>query len=36
MIFDVDRKTIERWLNKWDLRGVKSLPIATGRGVNTH
>jgi len=33
MIFDVDRKTIERWFNSWDLDGVNSLPIASGRGV---
>ena len=35
MIFDVDRRTIERWFNSWDLDGVKSLPIAYGRGVKT-
>lgn len=35
MIFDVNRKTIERWFNSWDLQGVKSLPIAPGRGVKT-
>ncbi|HEY5507648.1 MAG TPA: helix-turn-helix domain-containing protein [Paludibacter sp.] len=34
-IFDVDRKTIERWFNSWDSQGVKSLPIASGRGVKT-
>ena len=33
MIFDVDRKTIERWFNSWDLDGVNSLTIASGRGV---
>src|ERR1035437_5956427 len=33
MIFDVDRKTIERWFNSWDLDSVNSLPIASGRGV---
>ncbi|MDD3079355.1 MAG: hypothetical protein PHH37_09675 [Paludibacter sp.] len=35
MIFDVERKTIERWFNKWDLEGVNSLLIASGRGVKT-
>ena len=33
MIFDVERKTIERWLDKWDFEGVNSLSIASGRGV---
>jgi len=35
MIFDVERKTIERWFDKWDLEGVNSLSIASGRGVKT-
>jgi transposase len=35
MIFDIDRKTVERWFNSWDLEGVNSLPIASGRGVKT-
>lgn len=35
MIFDVERKTIERWFDKWDLEGVNSLTIASGRGVKT-
>jgi transposase len=35
MIFDVNRKTIERWFNSWDLQGVKSLSIVSGRGVKT-
>ena len=35
MIFDVDRKTIERWFNSWDLDGVNSLSIVSGRGVKT-
>lgn len=35
MIFDVERKTIERWFDKWDSEGVNSLPIASGRGVKT-
>ncbi|MDR3653398.1 MAG: hypothetical protein P4L34_10585 [Paludibacter sp.] len=35
MIFDVDRKTVERWFNSWELDGANSLPIASGRGVKT-
>lgn len=35
MIFDVERKTIERWFDKWDLEGFNSLAIASGRGVKT-
>jgi transposase len=35
MIFDIDRKTVERWFNSWDLDGVNSLTIASGRGVKT-
>jgi len=35
MIFDVDRKTVERWFNTWELEGVNSLSIASGRGVKT-
>jgi len=35
MIFDVERKTIERWFDKWDSEGVNSLAIASGRGVKT-
>ena len=34
-IFDVDRRTIERWFDKWEQEGINSLPIATGRGVKT-
>ena len=34
-IFDVDRRTIERWFYKWKKEGVNSLPITTGRGVKT-
>ena len=34
-IFDVNRRTIERWFEKWESEGVNSLPIATGRGVKT-
>jgi len=35
MIFDINRKTVERWFNSWDLNGVNSLSIASGRGVKT-
>jgi transposase len=35
MIFDIDRKTVERWFNSWDIDGVNSLSIASGRGVKT-
>ncbi len=35
MIFDIDRKTVERWFNSWELEGVNSLSIASGRGVKT-
>lgn len=35
MIFGVERKTVERWFDKWDYEGAKSLPIASGRGVKT-
>jgi len=35
MIFAIDRKTVERWFNSWELDGVNSLPIASGRGVKT-
>lgn len=35
MIFDVERKTVERWFDKWDLDSVNSLSIASGRGVKT-
>jgi transposase len=34
-IFDVDRRTIERWFDKWEKEGLNSLPIAAGRGVKT-
>ena len=34
-IFDVDRRTIERWFDKWEKEGVNSLPITAGRGVKT-
>ena len=35
MIFDIDRKTVERWFNSWDLDGANLLSIASGRGVKT-
>ena len=35
MIFGVERKTVERWFDKWDSEGSKSLSIASGRGVKT-
>ena len=34
-IFDVDRRTIERWFDNWEKEGLRSLPITTGRGVKT-
>ena len=34
-IFDVNRRTIERWLDSWSKNGVDSLPILPGRGVKT-
>lgn len=35
MLFDIDRKTVERWFNSWEIDGANSLPIASGRGVKT-
>ncbi len=35
MIFDAERKTIERWFDKWDSEGVNWQSIASGRGVKT-
>jgi len=35
MIFGHERKAIERWFNTWELEGVNSLSIASGRGVKT-
>jgi transposase len=32
-IFDVSRRTIERWLDSWAKSGIDSLPIQPGRGV---
>ncbi|MDA3943450.1 MAG: helix-turn-helix domain-containing protein [Bacteroidetes bacterium] len=34
-IFDVNRRTIERWLDSWAKNGFDSLPILPGRGVKT-
>jgi len=34
-IFDVNRRTIERWYDSWAIKGVDSLPILPGRGVKT-
>jgi transposase len=34
-IFAVDRRTIERWFDKWEKEGANSLPITTGRGAKT-
>ena len=34
-IFDVDRRTIERWYDSWAINGLDSLPILPGRGVKT-
>ena len=34
-IFNVSRRTIERWFSNWNLSGIESLPIMTGRGVKT-
>jgi transposase len=34
-IFDVHRRTIERWFDSWAKSGIDSLPIMPGRGVKT-
>jgi transposase len=34
-IFNVNRRTIERWFDKWEEIGVDSLAIAEGRGAKT-
>jgi len=34
-VFEVSRRTIERWLDDWAERGFDSLPILPGRGVKT-
>ena len=35
VIFDVSRRTIERWFNGWSENGISSLSIKPGRGVKT-
>ncbi len=34
-IFNVNRRTIERWFDSWAKRGIDSLVIQSGRGVKT-
>ena len=34
-IFDVSRRTIERWFDGWEISGIKSLEMVPGRGVKT-
>ena len=34
-IFDVNRRTIERWFDNWAKNGIDSLPIQPGRGVKS-
>ena len=34
-IFDVSRRTIERWFDGWEHRGMNSLEMVPGRGVKT-
>jgi len=34
-IFDVNRRTIERWFDSWAKSGIDSLAIQPGRGVKT-
>lgn len=34
-VFDVNRRTIERWFSGWEENGVESLSIQPGRGVKT-
>jgi len=34
-VFKISRRTVERWFDKWLLKGVDSLPIEAGRGVKT-
>jgi len=35
IIFDVSRRSIERWFDSWTETGVDSLSIKPGRGVKT-
>ncbi len=32
-IFDIDRRTLERLFDKWEIEGMNSLPNGSGRGV---
>ena len=34
-IFNISRRTIERWFDNWAKKGVGSLAIAEGRGAKT-
>jgi transposase len=34
-VFEVSRRTTERWLDDWAASGLNSLPILPGRGVKT-
>ena len=34
-IFDVSRRTVERWFDNWAKTGIDSLAIQPGRGVKT-
>jgi transposase len=34
-IFDVNRKAIESWLDRWAKTGVDSLAVQPGKGVKT-
>jgi len=34
-VFNVSRRTIERWFDKWEEIGVDSLAVAEGRGAKT-
>jgi transposase len=34
-IFDVNRRTIERWFDSWVKSGTDSLPFQPGRGAKT-
>ena len=34
-IFNVSRRTIERWFDGWDKKGLESLRVQPGRGART-
>jgi transposase len=34
-VFNVSRRTIERWFNKWEEIGVDSLAVVEGSGAKT-